>query len=133
MRALIFLWVAPVTLPAAVLVVLARCTDSVLQLRDGVLEAAGGRLGWLLRVIYPPMSIAAITLGHVVLAQSLADLDATRAHERVHVRQYELWGPCFPLLYLAASVAAVARGGDAYLDNRFERKANCYSPFTAHS
>ena len=95
-----------------------------------MLEAAGGNLATVLRVIYPPMSIAAITLGHVVLAQSLPDLESTRAHERVHVRQYELWGPFFPFLYLLASFVALARGGDAYRDNRFEREANRYQPLT---
>jgi hypothetical protein len=69
------------------------------------------------------MSIAAITLGHVVLAQTRADLEQTRAHERVHVRQYERWGPFFPLLYLGASLAAWSRGDHPYLDNRFEREA----------
>jgi hypothetical protein len=123
MRALRYLWVSPVTVPAAVVAVLAGCTGSVLQWRGGVLEAAGGRLATLLRVIYPPISIAAITLGHVVLAQSLPDLESTRAHERVHVRQYEQWGPFFPLLYLLASLVALIEGGDAYRDNRFEREA----------
>ena len=123
-RALRYLWVSPVTVPAAAVAMVAGRTGSVLQWKGGVLEAAGGRLGNLLRVIYPPMSIAAITLGHVVLAQSRSDLESTRAHERVHVLQYELWGPFFPLLYLLASLVAVARGGDAYRDNRFEREAN---------
>jgi hypothetical protein len=41
----------------------------------------------------------------------------------MHVRQYERWGPFFPLLYLLASFEALIRGGDAYRDNRFEREA----------
>ena len=32
-------------------------------------------------------------------------LNETRAHERVHVRQYEHWGPLFIPAYLGAAVA----------------------------
>jgi hypothetical protein len=72
---------------------------------------------------YPPMSITALTLGHVVVAQHPADLERTRTHERVHVRQYERWGGFFPLLYLGASLVVLLRGGDPYHDNPFEREA----------
>jgi hypothetical protein len=128
MRELRYLWVSPVTVPAAAMAMLAGCTGSVLRWHDGVLEAAGGWLATLLRVVYPPMPIAAITLGHVVLAQSLPDLESSRAHERVHVRQYEKWGPFFPLLYILASLVALLQGGDAYHDNRFEREAGANAP-----
>jgi len=69
------------------------------------------------------MSIGAITLGHVVLAQDQATLERSRIHERVHVRQYERWGLLFPLLYLGSSAGALLRGGNAYEDNHFEREA----------
>jgi hypothetical protein len=123
MTALAYLWAGPVSVPAALLALLARATGGSLCWREGVLEAEGGFLSFLLRRMYPPMPVAAITLGHVVLAQSAACLDATRAHERAHVRQYERWGPLFPALYLSASVAALLRGGDVYRDNRFEEEA----------
>jgi hypothetical protein len=64
-----------------------------------------------------------MTLGHVVLGQDLFLLDATRAHERVHVRQAERWGPLFLPAYVIASVAALLRGGNPYRDNAFEREA----------
>ena len=64
-----------------------------------------------------------MTLGHVVLGRSLGALDDTRAHERVHVRQCERWGPLFLPAYGLASLAAALRGRNAYLDNRFEREA----------
>ena len=47
----------------------------------------------------------------------------SRTHERVHVAQYERWGPFFLPAYVAASLWAFARGGDFYLDNVFERAA----------
>ena len=113
----------PVTLPAVCLALIARASGSRLGWHSGVLEASGGGLPRVLSRVYPPMSIAAITLGHVVLAQRAVDLERTRAHERVHVRQYERWGGLFPLLYLGASLVALLKGGDPYRDNRFEREA----------
>jgi hypothetical protein len=118
-----FVWALPVTLPAALVALLTRAAGGTLAWRAGALEASGGFLPFVLGRCYPPMSIAAITLGHVVLAQRQDDLDRTRAHERVHVRQYERWGSLFPFLYLLASAAALMRGGDPYRDNPFEREA----------
>ena len=63
---------------------------------------------------------AAITFGHTVLARSLADLDHSRQHELVHVRQYERWGPFFVPLYLLETLWAIVRRRHPYRDNRFE-------------
>jgi hypothetical protein len=91
---------------------------------NGVLEVHGPILAWLLsRALPPPGGAAAMTLGHVVLGRDLAALEATRAHERVHVRQCETWGPLFVPAYLAASGWAVLRGGHFYFDNWFESQA----------
>jgi hypothetical protein len=67
--------------------------------------------------------VAAITFGHVVLAVDAVALERTRAHERIHVNQYERWGALFIPAYLAASLWAAVRGGDPYFDNPFERQA----------
>jgi len=69
------------------------------------------------------IAIAAITLGHVVLGCDEATLTRTRRHERVHVRQYERWGPLFIPAYLLASAWLGLRGFNAYLDNPFEVEA----------
>lgn len=90
---------------------------------DGVIEASGGLLAPLLSRGNPWFPIHAITLGHVVLGVSAEALGRCRVHERVHVRQYETWGPLFPLLYLASSAAALGRGRGAYAGNAFEREA----------
>jgi hypothetical protein len=118
-----YLWVSPVSAPAAAIALAARLSGGSAEVKQGVLEGSGGFLAALLSRIYPPMSIAAITLGHVVLAQSRTELERTRAHERVHVRQYERWGALFPVLYLGASLAALLSGGHPYHDNRFEVEA----------
>ena len=91
---------------------------------DGVIEVHGPLLARLLASGLPrPQGIAAITLGHVVLGRNARTLEATRAHERVHVAQYERWGPFFLPAYLAASLVALARGRHPYFDNPFERDA----------
>lgn len=72
----------------------------------------------------PAFPIGAITLGHVVLGADARCLAESRGHERVHVRQYERWGALFPLLYAAASLAALALGRSVYAGNVFERQAS---------
>jgi hypothetical protein len=118
-----YLWVLPVSAPAALIAMLARMSGGHTEVYEGVLEASGGFLPVLLARVYPPMAIVAITLGHVVLARTRADLEETRGHERVHVHQYERWGAFFPALYLGASLAVMLRGRHAYYDNPFEREA----------
>jgi hypothetical protein len=102
---------------------LARTTGGTLAWRSGIIESSGGLWGWLFPRIGPGTGIAAITIGHAVLAETENGLHRTRAHERVHVEQFERWGPFFPLLYLGASLVAWQRGGHYYLDNYFEREA----------
>ncbi len=44
-------------------------------------------------------------------------------HERVHVRQYELWGPVFIPAYLAAAMWGLVTRTGAYDGNYFEQEA----------
>lgn len=74
------------------------------------------------------LPFAAITFGHVIVALSGRQLDLLRAHEHVHVRQYEALGPLFFPAYVAASIVAFARGGCPYRDNAFESQARRESP-----
>lgn len=69
------------------------------------------------------LPFAAITFGHVIVGRSHAALAALRAHERVHVRQYERLGPLFLIAYPASSLLALSRGRCPYRGNRFEREA----------
>lgn len=97
---------------------------------DGVVEAHGPLLERALAWCTPLARGAdAITLGHVVLGRDARALDMTRAHERVHVRQYEAWGPLFIPAYLLAGVCALVRGRHPYFDNRFEKEARRRSRF----
>jgi hypothetical protein len=89
-----------------------------------VLEVYGGFASFLLRRLVPlPGGASAMTLGHVVIARDPECHTQTRAHERIHVRQCERWGPLFIPAYLGASLVLKLRGRDAYMDNPFEREA----------
>jgi hypothetical protein len=90
----------------------------------GVVEVHGGIITRLLRHGLPWVGGgAAMTLGHVVWGRDETCLEASRAHEHVHVAQYERWGPLFIPLYLSASLVAWLRGRDPYFDNPFEHEA----------
>ena len=124
-RALVYLWVLPTTAPGLLflpLAVLSRRGGA--RVVEGVLEIHGGPVAWFLRhCTLLRGGASAMTLGHVVLGRDEHLLDLTRAHERVHVRQCERWGPLFIPAYLIASLVVMLRGGRPYEDNPFEREA----------
>lgn len=122
-RAMRYLWASPTTLLGLALALAALGRGRALVV-GGVLEVSGPLVRWALAHLVPIRGGAsAITLGHVVLGRDSRALDETRAHERVHVRQCERWGPFFVPAYIAASAWAVATGGHYYFDNVFEREA----------
>jgi len=118
-----YIWAVPNTLVGVLFLPAALLRGGHLQVVDGVLEAWGPLLSALLQRLPIAGGAAAITFGHIVLARDLASLDWTRAHERVHVRQCEIWGPLFIPAYLIAGLWAFVSGRDAYIDNYFERQA----------
>ena len=121
----VYLWVLPTSLLGLLFlppVLLTRRGGA--QVVGGVLELHGGVVElFLRRCTLLRGGASAMTLGHVVLGRDRALLDLTRAHERVHVRQCERWGPLFIPAYLAASLLVLLRGGRPYEDNPFEREA----------
>lgn len=128
LRGLAYVWAGPNTLLGLVLALLCRGGGGRVRVVDGVVEAGGGWLRPLLRLAPTGGGgAAAMTIGHVVIAVDQPTLDRTRVHERVHVRQYERWGPLFIPAYFLASLTAHLRGRHAYLGNRFEREAYAVS------
>ncbi len=121
----LYLWALPTTsLGLAFLVVGSAYGRMGTQVVDGVLELHGGLIEAFLRKgTRLPGGASAMTLGHVVLGRDGESLHRTRAHERVHVRQCERWGPLFVPAYLLASLVMYLNGSDAYLHNPFEREA----------
>jgi hypothetical protein len=117
------LWVAPCTavgaLPALLLCALGGSARRV----AGVVEVAFDDDRHPMARALDRIPFSAITLGHIVLARTHACHRVHRAHERVHVAQYERWGPLFFVLYAGSSAWQVLRGRRPYLDNHFERQA----------
>jgi hypothetical protein len=119
-----YLWALPNTLIGLLFAATAMLPRGGAQIVDGVLEAHVPIISALLRHCIPlPHGASAITLGHVVLGCDGRSLDATRAHERVHVRQCEIWGPAFIPAYLVAGLWALVTGDGPYAGNYFERQA----------
>jgi len=121
-RILAYVWALPVTLPALLLFVpLAYLSGGKARFVAGAVEIQGGLIKVFLRQLY--ISAAAMTLGHVILGRDQQCLDHSRAHEHVHIRQYERWGFLMLPIYFTASALLWLRGFDPYLDNPFEREA----------
>ncbi len=118
---LAYLWVAPVTLFGLLLALSVYCLGASVKRRFGVLEVAGNTRTPILRSL--SSRFEAITLGHVILGRNHGTLSRYRRHEHVHVRQYERWGPLFPVLYVLASFKALLTGKRFYWDNVFEVEA----------
>jgi hypothetical protein len=128
-RGLRYLWASPNTLIGLIMAVIARLTGGSIAVVQGVVEIHGGFATAFLRRGLPLIgSGAAMTLGHVVLGQSVHCLETTREHEHVHVEQYERWGPFFLPAYALASVYLWLRGRDAYRENPFEKEAYGRAP-----
>ncbi|MCU0925644.1 MAG: signal peptide prediction [Hydrogenophaga sp.] len=114
-RGALMLWASPNSLIGLALGVLLWPLGARMRRVDGVLEIAA--LGSAPRRRWP---FAAITLGHVIVGSHAQELERLRAHERVHVRQCERWGPFFLPAYLLAGAWQWVRGRSAYWDNPFE-------------
>jgi hypothetical protein len=118
------LWAFPAT--SLGLLVAAACLASrgTVRRHDGALEVRGGWATLALERWIPLKGGAeALTLGHVIVGRSEEALRKFAGHERVHIRQYERWGPFFLPAYACAGLWAWTRGGHPYRDNRFEREA----------
>lgn len=118
-----YLWAGPNTLLGLIVAPVALIGGRV-RVERGVVELDGPAVAWLLRRLIPLKGGAlALTVGHVVLARDERAMARCRTHERVHVRQYERWGPLFIPAYVLASIVAFLQGRHYYLDNIFEREA----------
>lgn len=90
--------------------------------------ALGGKVAWscgALEVTYrqsragcgklaQALPFRGIVFGHVILAVTDEDLCWIGPHARVHVEQYELWGPIFFLAYGLSSLWQLLRGRNPY-------------------
>ena len=131
-RLIAYAWAAPATAVGLLAALCVVCRGASVRRVGGVLEVGGGWPGASASPAGRPR-IVAITFGHVVLGRSHATLALVRAHELVHVRQYERWGIGFFPLYLASGAWQLLRGRDPYLDNHFEIEAFRAAPLPSDS
>jgi hypothetical protein len=119
-----YIWTSPNSLIGLLFLPTVFFTDGGLQIVDGVLELHGSFISWVLQhCVLLPGGAWAITFGHVVLGRDAEALSLTRVHERVHVRQYEMWGPAFIPAYLVAALWGLVTRKSGYYGNFFEREA----------
>lgn len=119
-----YVWALPNTLVGLLFVPCGFLPRGGTRLVDGVWEVHGPMISSMLRhAVLLPGGASAITFGHIVLGRDRASLDVTRPHERVHVRQCEIWGPAFIPAYLIAAIWAMVNGAGGYTGNYFERQA----------
>lgn len=123
LRLMAYGWALPNTVMGILLGLAMLALGGRVRLVMGVAEFHGG---WAVRSLAARPALAgfcAMTLGHVILGTCPSDLAAWRAHEHVHVRQYERWGIFFLPAYVLSSIWQVMRGRHGYRDNVFERQA----------
>ncbi|MBN2313833.1 MAG: hypothetical protein JXM79_07875 [Sedimentisphaerales bacterium] len=119
-----YIWAFPATILGLILILFALMQEGSASIVDGVIEAHGGIITKILKNGFPMLGKAAtFTLGHIILGCDFQCLSKSRKHKRIHVKQYELWGPFFIPSYLVASFFIFIKGGNPYGDNPFEKKA----------
>lgn len=117
-RLLKYAWAAPCSAVGLALGAVACLAGGSARLVGGVLEVALAEAPRHSRLPFH-----AITFGHVILGTDPEALARLRAHERVHVEQYERWGAFFFLAYPASSLYRWLQGRQPYRDNHFEVQA----------
>jgi hypothetical protein len=127
-KLILVLWASPYSLIGLAVGLVGMLYGGKGRWRDGAIEFYEGGTQWCVRHLPLGESTIGITLGHVILGQTAAGLEFAGKHERVHVRQFELWGPFMGPAYLLSSAWLWASGRDAYLDNPFEVQAYREAP-----
>ncbi len=122
-----FLWASPCTAVGLVLAAVPLALGGRARWSSGALEVT-----WRDRLascgeLASRLPVRGIVFGHVILAVTDEDLGTIGPHERVHVAQYERWGPLFLLLYAASSLWQLINGRNPYWHNHFEVQARLKS------
>ncbi len=120
-RILRYLWASPCSAVGLALALPGFLLGSTSRLVDGSIEIS--LAASLRRLGLRRLPFRAITFGHVIIGTSRASLRRLRAHEQVHVRQYEVWGVLFFIAYPLSSLFQLLRGRRPYWHNWFELQA----------
>lgn len=117
------LWASPYSLFGLLLALLIVMVGGRAKSQRGTLEVAFRKRTAQCGKLARSLPFRGITFGHVIIAVTEEELARLRAHERVHVRQYECWGIFFFPAYLGSSLWQLIRGRKIYWDNWFEVQA----------
>jgi hypothetical protein len=127
-KTLLVIWVSPYSLLGLCIGGLGLLFGGRSRFRNGAFEFYDGATAAFVRRLPTGPTTAGFTLGHVILGQTADGLDRVGDHERVHVRQFECWGPLMGPAYLGASAWLWSIGKDPYRDNPFEIEAYREAP-----
>lgn len=116
-------WAAPCSLVGLSAAAIALLVGGSARRACGTLEVTLGESEAVCPALTRLLPFRAIALGHVIIAVGRQELEQLRAHERVHVQQYERWGVLFFIAYAASGVWQLVHGRSAYWNNHFEVQA----------
>jgi hypothetical protein len=117
------LWASPCSVVGLALAVIPLLGGGRARWQSGALEITYRESKALCGKLARRLPFRGIVFGHVILAVTRDELHSIGPHERVHVQQYERWGPVFFLAYGASSLWQLFCGRRAYWDNHFEVQA----------
>ena len=117
------LWAAPCSAVGLLAAALPLALGGRARWRAGALEVTWRESARDCGALARRLPFRGIVFGHVILAVTADELARIGPHERVHVAQYERWGPAFFFAYGLAGLWQLLRGRSAYWDNPFEVEA----------
>jgi hypothetical protein len=122
------LWASPWSFWGLSVGTLGMVTGARVRRSGRILEFWGGLLPLFLKYFPFVAGSPVATFGHVVVGRTDRHLDACRAHQLIHVQQYERWGLLFVPVYIGCSGYMWCCGKRPYYDNPFEREAFTKAP-----
>jgi len=117
------LWASPCSAVGLALAAFPLAAGGTAKWSDGALEVTYRRTEACCGKLARKLPFRGIVFGHVILAVTREELAVIGPHERVHVEQYERWGPLFFVAYGASSLWQLASGRGPYWHNHFEVQA----------
>lgn len=117
------LWAAPCSVVGLFLAVVPLALGGKAVCRDGVLEVTYRQRQASCGKLAQALPFRGIVFGQVILAVTDEELCRIGSHERVHVEQYENWGPLFPLAYGLSGLWQLLHSRSPYWHNHFEVQA----------
>jgi hypothetical protein len=127
LRAAKLAWAAPCSLVGLIAASFVLACGGTARRVCGTLEVALRQSEIACPSMARALPFRAITLGHVIIGIGSVELEQLRAHELVHVRQYERWGIAFFGAYAASGLWQLLNGRSAYWNNYFEIQARMMS------